>query len=195
MKQIFDIAESMQKDAWQVIHDTNIIEIWSSIGATINLVGSLKMGLLINNRDIDFHVYMTPFNLSDSFSAMARLAENKRIKTIRYGNLLEAGDKCIEWHAFYGDKYGHTWQIDMIHILNESEYAGHFEKVAERISAVMTPEIRANILRIKHGLPIEKKVMGIQIYKAVIEHGIQDIDSFWAWKEQNPDDGIITWMP
>nr|WP_319394567.1 phosphoglycerate mutase family protein [uncultured Desulfobacter sp.] len=195
MKQIFEMAESMQKVAWQVIHDTNIIEIWASIGATINLVGSLKMGLLINNRDIDFHVYTTPFNLSDSFSAMARLAKNKGIKTISYSNLLEAGDKCIEWHAFYEDKYGHTWQIDIIHILNESVYAGHFEKVAERISGVMTPEIRANILRIKNSIPIEKKVMGIQIYKAVIEHGIQDIDSFWAWQEQNPDDGIITWMP
>ena len=108
MKQIFEMAESMQKGAWQVIHDTKIIDIWSSIGATINLVGSLKMGLLINNRDIDFHVYTTPFNLLDSFSAMARLAENKRIKTINFCNLIEAEDKCIEWHAFYEDKYGHT---------------------------------------------------------------------------------------
>ncbi|WP_020589024.1 hypothetical protein [Desulfobacter curvatus] len=195
MQHIFEISESMQKDAWQVINDTNIIEIWSSIGATINLVGSLKMGLLINNRDIDFHIYTTPFNLSDSFSAMARLAENKQIKTISYGNLLDAEDQCIEWHAFYEDKDGHSWQIDMIHILNESAYAGYFEKVAERISAVLTPETRANILRIKNSIPIEKKVMGIQVYKAVIEHGIQDIDSFWQWREQNPDEGIITWMP
>nr|WP_319492737.1 phosphoglycerate mutase family protein [uncultured Desulfobacter sp.] len=195
MKQIFEMAESIQKEAWQVVHDTNIIDIWSSIGATINLVGSLKMGLLINNRDIDFHVYTTPFNLHDSFSAMARLSENKRIKTISYINLLKAEDKCIEWHTFYEDTHGHTWQIDIIHILNESAYAGHFEKVAERIAAVLTPEMRVNILRIKHSIPIEKKVMGIQVYKAVIEHGIQDIDSFWAWKEQNPDDGIITWMP
>lgn len=195
MKQLFEIAESMQKDAWQVINDTNIIEIWSSIGATINLVGSLKMGLLINNRDIDFHIYTTPFKLSDSFSAIARLAENKHIKAISYGNLLDAEDKCIEWHAFYEDKDGHSWQIDMIHILNESAYAGHFEKVAQRISAVLTPEIRANILRIKNSIPIEKKVMGIHIYKAVIEHGIKDMDSFWKWREQNPDEGIITWMP
>lgn len=195
MNHIFEMAEAMQKDAWQVINATNIVDIWSSIGATINLVGSLKMGLLINNRDIDFHVYTTPFNLSDSFSAMARLAENKRVKTINYGNLLDAEDQCIEWHAFYEDRTGHSWQIDIIHILNESAYAGHFEKVAERICAVLTPQMRGNILRIKHSIPIENKVMGIQIYKAVIEHGIQDIDSFWAWKEQNPDDGILTWMP
>jgi hypothetical protein len=195
MKQIFEIAESMQARAWDVVKETNIIDIWSSIGATVNLVGSLKMGLLMNNRDIDFHIYTTPFKLSDSFSAMSRLAENKGIQTINYSNLVEAEDQCIEWHAFYAGQDGHTWQIDMIHILNESPYAGHFEKVAQRISAVLTPEIRANILRIKNSIPVEKKVMGIQVYKAVIEHGIQDIDSFWQWREQNPDDGIITWMP
>ena len=195
MKQIFEIAESMQKKAWEIINETNVIEIWSSIGATINLVGSLKMGLLINHRDIDFHIYTTPFKLSDSFSAISKLAENKRIKTINYGNLLEAEDQCIEWHAIYEGKDGHPWQIDMIHILNESPYAGHFEKVAERISAVLTPEIRDNILKIKNSIPNEKKVMGIQIYKAVIKDGIQDIDSFWRWNEQNPEEGIVTWMP
>ncbi|MCG8551863.1 MAG: phosphoglycerate mutase family protein [Desulfobacterales bacterium] len=195
MTKITEIAESMQQDAWKVIKDTNIMGIWSSVGATINLVGSLKMGLLINNRDIDFHIYTAPFKLLDSFSAMARLAENKGIKTISYTNLLDAEDQCIEWHAFYEDKDGNSWQIDMIHILKESVYAGHFEKVAERISAVLTPETKANILRIKNSLPVEKKVMGIQIYKAVIEHGIQDIDSFWQWREQNPDEGIVTWMP
>jgi len=195
MEQILEIAESMQRDAWAIIKDTGIIEIWSSIGATINLVGSLKMGLLINNRDIDFHIYTTPFKLSDSFSAISKLSENKRIKTINYGNLLEAEDKCVEWHASYEGKDGHSWQIDMIHILNDSPYAGYFEKVADRISAVLTPEISNNILKIKNSIPIEKKVMGIQIYKAVIEHGIQDIDSFWQWKEQNPDEGIIAWMP
>ncbi len=195
MKQIFEHAESMQKNAWEIINDTNIIEIWSSMGATINLVGSLKMGLLINHRDIDFHIYTTPFKLSDSFSAISKLAENKRIKIINYGNLLEAEDQCIEWHAIYEGKDGHSWQIDMIHILNESPYAGHFEKVAERISAVLTPELRGNILKIKNSIPNEKKVMGIQIYKAVIKDGIQEIDSFWQWKRQNPDEGIITWMP
>ncbi len=195
MKQIHEIAESMQKSAWEIIKDTNIIEIWSSMGATINLVGSLKMGLLINNRDIDFHIYTTPFKLADSFSAISTLAENNHIKTISYGNLLEAEDRCIEWHAFYEGRDGYSWQIDMIHILTDSPYAGHFEKVAERISAVLTPEIRANILRIKHSIPIEKKVMGIQVYRAVIEGGVQDTDSFWQWKEAHPDEGIITWMP
>ena len=188
------MAAEAQKRAWGVIEDTNIIGCWSSVGATINLVGSLKMGLLIKNRDIDFHIYTNPFRLSDSFSAVCRLAEHRGIKSIKYKNVLEA-EKCIEWHASYEDALGDTWQIDMIHILNESPYAGYFEKVAERISAVLTEETREVILTIKNSLPAEGKVKGIQICRAVIEAGIRDVGSFWKWQGQHPENGIVSWIP
>lgn len=150
---------------------------------------------MIKNRDIDFHIYTHPFKLADSFLAISKLAENRRIKTINYSNLLEAEDRCIEWHAFYEDRDGKTWQIDMIHILNESPYAGYFENVAERISNALTHDMQEAILRIKNTIPIERKVMSIQIYQAVIEGGVRDVEAFWRWKEQNPNDGIVTWVP
>ena len=79
---IFDIAKQNQEKAWQVIKNTNIIQIWEDAGAKINLVGSLRTGLLMKHRDIDFHIYSSPLNLTDSFQAMARLAENPSIKRI-----------------------------------------------------------------------------------------------------------------
>ena len=195
MENILLRAKKIQKKAWSVIEETDVVNHWTSIGATINLVGSLKTGLMINNRDIDFHIYTNPFKLSDSFLAVSRLAENKRIKTISYSNLLEAEDKCIEWHAFYVDQDGKSWQIDMIHILNESPYRGYFENVAERISEVLTKETREAILRIKNGISFDKKVMSIQIYKAVIADGVRNLEGFWRWKKQNPNEGIVTWVP
>jgi len=35
---IFDIAKQNQEKAWQVIKNTNIIQIWEDAGAKINLV-------------------------------------------------------------------------------------------------------------------------------------------------------------
>ena len=55
---IFDIAKQNQEKAWQVIKNTNIIQIWEDAGAKINLVGSLRTGLLMKHRDIDFHIYV-----------------------------------------------------------------------------------------------------------------------------------------
>ncbi len=196
MENVYKLAEQMQQRARAIIGDTNVIAAWQAVGATINLVGSLKTGLLVNNHDIDFHIYTQPFKLEDSFKAIARLAENKRIKKIEYANLLDAEDNCIEWHAYYEDALGESWHIDMIHILAESPWAGYFEKVAERISAVLTPATRDAILRIKYSIPAGEKVMGIQVYQAVLQGGARNYDDFRRWMERQPrDQAIITWMP
>ena len=195
MNTLHTAAVEMQDKAWRILQDTNIINLWRSIGATVNVVGSLKTGLLISNRDIDLHVYTDPFNLADSFSVMAKLAENAGISTINYHNLLNHEDRCLEWHAFYTDEDGQSWQLDMIHILADSPYAGYFEKVAERISLALTNETRTAILGIKQAIPKDKKVMAIEVYKAVIDSGIRDVEAFWQWKENNAEEGIVGWMP
>ena len=69
---------------------------------------------------------------------MARLAENPLIKRIEYGNSLDTEEQCVEWHAWFQDPDNELWQIDMIHIVKGSRYDGYFEKMAERITAVLT---------------------------------------------------------
>ena len=53
---ILDIARRNQQKAWEIIEKVNVIPIWERIGAQVNLVGSLRMGLLMKHRDIDFHI-------------------------------------------------------------------------------------------------------------------------------------------
>ena len=54
---ILDIARKNQQKAWEIIKKINVIPIWEGIGAQINLVGSLRTGLLMKHRDIDLHIY------------------------------------------------------------------------------------------------------------------------------------------
>ena len=128
MEHLLELAKRNQERAWEVIRQTDIINIWKSVGAEINLVGSLNMGLLMKHKDIDFHIYTSPFRISDSFQAMARLAENPLIKRIEYGNSLDTEERCVEWHAWFQDPNNELWQIDMIHIVKGSRYDGYFEK-------------------------------------------------------------------
>ena len=195
MEQILLTAETNQRRAWEIVEKTGIVDIWKSFGAKTNLVGSLKTGLLVKHLDIDFHIYSENFNLADSFAAIARLAENEKIKTIQYSNLLDTDEKCLEWHATYLDDSGDTWQIDMIHILKDSQYAGHFEKVAERIIALLTEETRRAILAIKYEIPPDSTIMGIEVCQAVLRDGIRSYNEFIKWRKQVDYESLMRWMP
>ena len=192
---ILDVAQRNQKKAWKIIEATNIIPIWEGVGAKINLVGSLSTGLLMKHRDIDFHIYSSPLNLADSFQTMAKLAENTSIKKMECTNLLHTIEECVEWHAWYQDDENELWQIDMIHIKGGSRYDGYFEKVAERISAVMTGEMREAILRLKYETPEDEKIIGVEYYHAVIGGGVRNYAEFEEWRKQHPVTGVVEWMP
>jgi hypothetical protein len=195
MTDIRKIAEERQAQAWDVVREARVVEAWQSIGAEVNLVGSLRTGLLIGNLDVDFHIYAEPIDPGISFRAVAILAQNPRIRRIAYTNLLDAEDLCLEWHASYETPRGDTWQIDMIHIAKASRYAGYFERVADRINAVIDDDQRDAILAIKYAIPEGQKVMGVKIYMAVMRDGVRDYGQFVQWEKHNPQDGILTWMP
>ena len=86
---IFELAKRNQQKAWEIIEDTRIVRIWEGIGAKVNLVGSLRTRLLMKHRDIDFHIYTSPLDLSASFRAIAELAENTSVKKIEYTNYIQ----------------------------------------------------------------------------------------------------------
>lgn len=192
---ILEIANKNQQRAWKVIEDSRIVSIWEGAGAEVNLVGSLSTGLLMKHQDIDFHIYSSPLNLSDSFQAMSKLAENPSIRKIECINLLHTVEACVEWHAWYQDVDNELWQIDMIHILKGSRYDGYFEKMAERLSAVLTDETRQVILKLKYETPETEKVIGVEYYQAVIQDGIRSYEDFEKWRKSHPVTGVIEWMP
>ena len=195
MDELLKIAAANQQRAREVIRDTDLEAIWQQVGAEPNLVGPLRTGLLMTHRDIDFHIYSSPLRLADSFAAMARLAENSRIRSITFNNLLDAPDQCLEWHAWYADADDRLWQIDMIHMPKGSAYDGYFERVADRIAAVLTDRTRETILRLKYATPEAEKIMGIEYYQAVLRDGVGTYAEFEAWRAANPVTGILEWMP
>jgi hypothetical protein len=188
-------AENIQKKAMRVIKESGVIDAWKSIGAEVNLVGSLKTGLLMKKKDIDFHIYTPELNVPESFRAMTKFAGNPAVQRIEFRNLINTGESCIEWHAWYRSSESVEWKIDMIHILKGSFYDGFFEDVAERILAVLTPETKRAILTLKNDTPESENIMGIEYYQAVIRDGVRSWDEFSSWRSSHPTDGIVEWRP
>lgn len=194
INKIMEIANNNQKKAFSIIKELDIEKTFKNIGARINLVGSLKMGLLMKNMDIDFHVYSSTLNIEKSFSAISKIASNNKIQKVTYTNLIETDEHCIEWHLFYQDNNidnNEIWQIDIIHILEGSYYDGYFEKVADDIMSMLNEEKRNIILKLKYETPDNIKIMGIEYYKAVLKYDIKTFDEFIKWRDKQLFNGII----
>lgn len=194
-KNILDTALENQRRAREIIKDLDVVGVWKSVGAEARLVGSLKTGLLMKHRDIDFHIYSPSLELSETFAAAKKFAENKSVRGMLFKNGADTEEACFEWHITCEDRLGELWQIDMIHILKGSRYDGYFENVAERISAVLTDETRMAVLEIKNDIPDGESVMGVEIYRAVLSFGIRDYAAFSKWRKANPAEGIVHWTP
>lgn len=83
----------------------------------------------------------------------------------------------------------------MIHIREGSRYDGYFERVAERISAVMTDEMKLAILTLKNETPDMEKIMGVEYYQAVIRDGVRSYPEFEEWRRFHPVTGVVEWIP
>ncbi len=196
MENIENISKKNLEKAFEIIVELNIKEIWENLDSACNLVGSVSTGLLMNHLDIDFHTYSDDFSIEKSFKAMAQIAQNNKVKKVTYRNLLEAEDMCLEWHLYYEETPDRIWTIDIMHIKNESPYAGVVERVTEKVKSVLTDKLKQTILKIKWECHQQKEAAhGIAIYQAVIGEGIETFEDFKIWNNNKKEAGISLWEP
>ena len=196
MENLENISKKNLEKAFEIIAELKIKEIWEKLDSTCNLVGSVNSRLLMSKLDIDFHTYSNDFSIEKSFTAISQISQNPKIKEVTYKNLLDAEDMCLEWHLWYEETPERIWTIDIIHIKNESAYAGVIERVTEKIKEVLTDKHKQAILKIKWESEQQKeKFFGIDIYQAVIDDGIENFDDFKTWKKNKTEIGISLWEP
>ena len=188
------IAQNNLGKAERVIKNSGVRQAWESIGAAVNQVGSMAMGLLMKHRDIDFHIYTDKLDIAESFKAVKKICANPAVTRMEYRNLADREEACLEFHVWFMLD-NEEWQIDMIQILKGSQFDGFFENVAERIKAVLTPETRRTILELKYLTPDDEHIMGIEYYQAVIADGVKTYPEFIQWRKNHPANEIITWCP
>ena len=188
------IAKSNLEKALLVSERSGVCQAWEAIGATVNQVGSMAMGLLMKHRDIDFHIYTEKLDISESFGVLQKICANPAVTRMEYRNLADTEEACLEFHVWYMLE-GEEWQIDMIQILKGSQFDGFFERVARRIKEVLTPETRRTILELKYLTPDNEHIMGIEYYQAVIAGGVRSYPEFIRWRKTHSANGIVSWCP
>ena len=188
------IAGNNFEKALRIVEKSGVSQAWEDIGATVNQVGSMAMGLLMKHRDIDFHIYTEKLDIAESFSVIQKICANPAVTRMEYRNLAETEEACLEFHVWFMQD-DEEWQIDMIQILKGSQFDGYFERVAQRIKEVLTPETRRTILELKYLTPDDEHIMGIEYYQAVIADGIRSYPEFIQWRKKHAAKGIVNWCP
>lgn len=193
--EIYQRALVNQAKARDVLIESGIADIWKSAGCRVNIIGSLRMGLLASHRDIDLHVYSASITAESSFVIASKIAENPKVTEIKCINGLHTDEHCMAWHVFYKTDDGDVWQFDIIHIEEGTQYDGYFERMAERIMEVMTPEQRDIILKLKFDTPAGKDYHGVEYYEAVISDGITNMPDFEKWVTNHRTKSSYYWIP
>lgn len=193
-KEINDAALAAARKAGQVLSESGIVRVWEEAGCRVNLVGSLRMGLLAAHRDIDLHVYSKGISEQSSFAIAAKIARNPRVTEIRCINGLGTDERCVAWHFFYRHTDGELWQFDVIHIEEGSRYDGYFERMADRIVETMSPEQRDTIQRLKFETA-DLGYHGVEYYEAVIADGVATAQELALWVEAHRQKEPYYWIP
>ena len=193
-KEILQKALEAQEKARKVLKDCGIADIWKDNGCRVNLIGSLRMGLLASHPDIDLHVYSKGITEERSFAIASEIARIPGVTEMRCINGLQTDEHCIAWHIFY--KYeSDLWRFDVIHIEEGTEYDGYFERMADRIIEVMTPVQKEIILRLKFETAPDKDYHGVEYYEAVIADGIDNMIEFEQWVVEHRKKPVYYWIP
>ena len=196
MKQtINEFSDTQQKRAFEVLEESRIAKIWKSYGCKVNLIGSLKMGLLVKHRDIDLHVYSSGITIDFSFGIMAKVAENPKVAEVKCINGLHTDEHCVAWHVLYKATENEVWQIDIIHIEEGSQYDGFFERMAARITEVASEEQLQLIRKLKYETPDNEKIHGVEYYEGVIDGGVKSLEELREWVARRRAKEFYYWMP
>ena len=193
--EINELAVANQRKAYEVIDESGIARIWRDAGCRVNLIGSLKMGLLMKHLDIDMHVYSSGITAENTFAIAARMSELPGVVEITGINGLYTDEHCMAWHVKYRSTSGEMWKFDIIHIEAGTEYDGYFEHMADRILAVITPLQRDTILRLKYSTPDTEVIHGVEYYEAVIAYGIENIEDLRRWVGSHRTLSPCYWIP
>ena len=95
----------------------------------------------------------------------------------------------------YEDTDDRLWQIDIIHIESGTRYDGYFERMAERINDMLSPEQRDTILRLKYETPEGEVIHGVEYYQAVMEGNVSTLPALRDWIKANRKAEGSYWTP
>ena len=188
-------SQARQDQAREILAELGLMAHWIRFGRPV-VVGAVAHGL-VWVRDIDMEVYCPQLNIEHGFEVMAACAAaSPRVTSVYFENHLAGDDKALYWQIKYEHADGGQWKIDMWSA--PRDYAlPRGEHLLEPMQRALTPRTREIILGLKRELTSKEEpaCFSIDLYRAVLQGGVQTMDDLRAWLETNPSGQLTDWRP
>jgi hypothetical protein len=156
---------------------------------TVHITGSYYLNLMAW-RDLDLYIDSSKFSESDFFLLGNDIANAVQAGKMHYRNefILQSGLPQGKYWGTYTDIIApHNWKIDLWAI--NSELCEQYMAFAANLKAQVNDENRMKILDIKSQVwmhpDYRKEFTSMDIYHAVFNGGVGDIDEFKLWVKAN----------
>ncbi|WP_280428651.1 hypothetical protein [Nocardia brasiliensis] len=182
------------RQAHEILDTLRLFERWQDFGTPV-LVGAVAYELAIA-PDIDVEIYCDSPRIEHGFAVLRDCARVEGVRNARFGNHLDDPDEGLYWRLGYRGSDGTDWKIDMWALRRDHPGPCAAHLVAP-LRAALTPRTRRTILELKSqvhtGVITEQR--SIDIYRAVLDGGINAGADLSAWVRDNPREPLTFWRP
>jgi len=189
---------ALQSEATRVLLELDLVERLAAAGV-VEQIGSSVSGLMVW-RDLDLSVTGPEMTLERILDALRPVVLDPGVLQVLYrretGPRSPTGRPADERHYFvlrYQTAAGDEWKIDLSFWLCDAPRS--YRRQLEQLASRLTEETRLAILSLKEiwcRLPsYPEQVSGVDVYDAVLEHGVRTAAEFSAYLEARglPPDG------
>lgn len=170
-----------QKKAYEIWERYQLIDKLEKIGKT-SVIGSLKMGLMVSN-DIDIDVDNASMSIEQLYEFTRYVLKEFHPTWYEAKEELNNVEEKVWFHGFEAIIDGELWNFDIWFLNRETikKAERYCEQIIEQVSAKKEAKERIFLLKkqlIERDLYSFDKFTSMDIYKAVLENDVSDIESF-----------------
>lgn len=184
--------EARRRVALDLLAELRAVEHLSRLGQ-VEITGAVRHRLVVAH-DIDVDVTAEELDAAACFEAVGKIAVDPRVVRVVYRN----DRQRFGWLAFdivcrlYD---GEDWVIELYVNGPNASYAGWTAELARELANVLTPEHRRAILELKEALAGDVDYRSMDVYRAVVDGGIRDLDGFLRWRAEHGSAELARWLP
>lgn len=182
-------SKELKKDADKILKDWKLLDFLSNYGQTY-IVGSVALDLMVW-RDIDLEVVSNNVPTKENASEIAKYLFSikgvRKVTPIDYRRTNVSYDNTNGQYkpnglyvgAEYIDENGNSWKVDVWYLTKDS---ANSKNKTDEILSKLNDENRKKIIDIKSQVydnpNYRRNVTSVDIYEAVLEKGINNLDEF-----------------